>query len=433
MHDQKFCKLFRTFSIAALAILSASVAAIHTPAMAAEDAVTPAASVGFPPHKLDAVRTHFQGYVDSGKLAGLTTLISKDGQIVHFDTYGKQNLETGDAMQLDTIFRIYSMTKPVTGVALMQLWEQGHFKLDDPVYKYIPAFKDTPVFTGLAEDGTMQTEPQARPMTILDLMRHTSGMTYGAFGNTPVDQAYRKAEVLTEDINLQQFVDRVAAIPLLAQPGEKWIYSVSVDVQGYLVELFSGMTLDQYFEEKIFKPLGMKDTGFYVPEEKTDRFVEIYTYDDAGALIPADGPDFTRNFAFKSGGGGLVSTTRDYWKFSQMLLNKGTLGTATVLKPETIDLMVQNHLPAHIKGIAGQDKLGFGLNFSVLQNSPEGSSRGSNGMFAWGGMANTVFWVDPKEQLIALFMTNVLPSQVFPFREELQRLIYPLRDDSAGQ
>jgi CubicO group peptidase (beta-lactamase class C family) len=277
----------------------------------------------------------------------------------------------------------------------------------------------------------METEPQNREMTIRDLMRHTSGLTYGFFGDTPVDKAYRDGGFLSPDLPLDDFVKRLAAVPLLAQPGEKWIYSVSVDVQGYLVEYFSGMKFDAYLEQKIFAPLGMTDTGFYVPEDKKDRFVQIYTFDKNKQLVPASVQDFTQNTTFKSGGGGLVSTTEDYWKFAQMLLGGGQYHGIQLLKPETVELMAQNHLPEQIKGLGGENKVGFGLNFSVLQNQSADSKSGSNGTFAWGGMANTVFWIDPKEELIVLFMTNILPSGVYPFRQDMKDQIYPIVNRSA--
>ncbi len=383
--------------------------------------------------KLDNLKSHFQTYVDTNQLTGLTTFVSHHGKPIHFETYGLQDKDKAVPMAKDSIFRIYSMTKPITGVAMMMLWEEGHFKLDDPVAKYIPAFKDTRVFTSLNEDGTMITEPQKRQMTIRDLMRHTSGLTYGLFGNTPVDKAYMKVDILNADVTLKGMVEKTAKLPLVAHPGEKWNYSVSTDVQGHLIEIFSGMPLDDFFKARIFKPLGMTDTGFYVPAEKADRLVEIYKYDKNKKLTIAPIRDYTQNPAFKSGGGGLVSTTMDYWYFCQMLLNGGSFNGHQIIKSTTVDMMRTNQLPENIKSVDKGGEMGFGLNFAVKQNLPDGSPRGNNGEYNWGGLANTKFWIDPKEELVVILMTNIMPPNVPPIREELYGLIYPISDRNSAR
>ncbi|WP_417451615.1 serine hydrolase domain-containing protein [Kordiimonas sp.] len=384
------------------------------------------AEVGLSAEKLALLKDHFQAYVDDGRLAGLTTLIAKGGKVAHFETYGKRRLDAPETMPEDAIFRIYSMTKPITGVALMMLYEEGKFELDDPVSAYIPAFGGQRVFKGVGDDGAMITEPVTREMTIRDLMRHTSGLSYGVFTETPVDLSYRKNKLVGFDQPLAEWAPKLAAEPLLYQPGAAWVYSLAVDVQGYLVEVLSGQSFDVFLKERIFDPLGMEDTGFYVPAEKLDRFVGIYTLGKESGLQATDDPliqDFTVEPQFKSGGGGLVSTTADYWRFAQMVANGGALGGVRLLKSETIDLMRTDHLPAAVKGINGKDVTGFGLDFAVVKDPAKFGGTGHAGEFYWGGMANTVFWIDPTEQIVAIFMTNVLPYGVSDFRQEMRKLV----------
>ncbi|WND02643.1 serine hydrolase domain-containing protein [Temperatibacter marinus] len=378
--------------------------------------------------KLDRITEHFNAYINQGKMAGAISLVTRKGKIIHYEKMGQQNMAQNRPMQDDTIFRIYSMTKPIIGAGLMMLWEDGKFKLDDPVSKYIPEFKNLKVYAGQNDDGSMKTVDMEREMTVRDLLTHTAGLSYGWFSETPVDMLYRSSELLAPHLSTKEFISRLSKIPLLVQPGSRWIYSVSVDVQGYLIEVLSGMPLDQYLREKIFNPLGMKDTGFHVPEANLDRFVEVYTLDKDKGLIPLPAgtiQDFTKKPAFHSGGGGLVSTTFDYLAFAKMILNKGSHKGKKLLSPETVDLMGQNHLP---KGVyANPEKtMGFGLGLAVLEGLPADGSKGSNGELNWGGMANTVFWIDPQEDLIAIFMTNMLPFGLLPFREEFKARIYPL-------
>lgn len=381
--------------------------------------------VGLSAEKLEAMKAHFQSYVDEHKLAGLTTLVSRHGKVAHFETYGVRTLESGEPMAKDAIFRIYSMTKPVTGVALMMLYEEGKFELDDPVSKYIPAFKDQKVFKGVNEDGSMITEPTAREMTVRDLMRHTSGLSYGVFSETPVDMSYRKGQLIGFDQPLSEWVPKLARQPLLYQPGKAWVYSLSVDVQGYLVEVLSGQTFDEFLKTRIFDPLGMSDTGFYVSEEKVDRLVGIYDLDKEKGLTPTGNAliqDFTKEPLFKSGGGGLLSTTADYWRFAQMVANGGGLDGVRILKAETVDMMRTNQLPEGVNGIGGKGVVGFGLDFAVLTNA-EAFGGGNNGEFYWGGMANTVFWIDPVSDVVAIFMTNVLPYGAVDPRTPMRKFV----------
>jgi len=383
---------------------------------------------GFTNEGLEKLKTHFQGYVDDGKLAGLTTLVARRGKIVHFETYGEQDKAAGIATADDTVFRIYSMTKPVTGVAMMMLWEEGKYDLDDPVSKYLPSFRKQRVFAGAGKDGKIKTVPVKREATIRDLMRHTAGLTYGFFGDTPVDRSYRASGLFEENKDLKTFVDMLGKQPLVYQPGEGWVYSLAVDVQGRLVEVLSGMSLDHFFRERIFKPLGMADTGFFVRPDQLNRFSEIYGIDKEQGLTAYRGDyfsDFTERPSLLSGGGGLVSTTADYWRFAQMVANGGVLDGMRLLKPETVEMMARDQLPENLEGIAGgKAGVGFGLNFAVVKDISKNGGAGRVGEFYWGGMANTLFWIDPKEGIVALLMTNLLPSGVFPLRNDMRKYVY---------
>jgi CubicO group peptidase (beta-lactamase class C family) len=381
--------------------------------------------VGLSEERLERLEKHFEAYVSSKRLSGLTTLVARKGKVAHFKTYGQMNIEQGTSMQDDAIFRIYSMTKPITGVGLMMLYEEGKFRLTDPLHKYLPEYKDAQVFKSVDDDGNIVTEPAKRQITVLDIMRHTAGLTYGVFGNTPVDQAYVKAGLFDTTKTLEEVSKTLGSLPLLYQPGENWVYSLAVDIQGRLIEVLSGMPLDQYFEEKIFKPLGMSDTGFYVPADKEDRFVEMYSFNNQGQLIPYVGdfrPDHSKKPTLLSGGGGLVSTTADYFRFSQMLLNGGKLGEVRLLSPKTIELMTTDHLDGAV-GFA--PKQGFGLDFMVVKDITSLGTAGSIGEFNWGGLANTLFWVDPKEEIVAILMTNIVaPPGSVTLREEMRQMVY---------
>jgi CubicO group peptidase (beta-lactamase class C family) len=310
-------------------------------------------------------------------------------------------MEHNVPMQKDTVFRIYSMTKPITTVAAMILWEEGKFKLDDPVYQYIPEFKGLQVYQATGETVS------GRAMTLRDLMRHTSGLTYG-WGTDAVEKMYGKKNVLDHNQPLSVMVDKLSGIPLLFNPGEKWNYSVSTDVLGYFVEQVSGKPLDVFFSERIFEPLGMNDTAFYVHPDKTDRFAVNYGPDGNGGLKIVDGIQesrFLKNPAMLSGGGGLVSTAPDYVQFCQMLFNKGTLDGKQILKKETVEMMTQNHLP---EGVWTWDAgTGFGLGFSVLVET-EGNQE-ALGEYGWGGMASTHFWILPQQDLAVVALSQIIP------------------------
>ncbi|MFN4230580.1 serine hydrolase domain-containing protein [Parvibaculum sp.] len=396
--------------------------------------------VGLDPSRLSNITNYFKSYVDRGKIAGFSTLISRHGEIAHFETAGQRDRERGLPMEKDTIFRIYSMTKPITSLALMMLYEEGHFQLTHPVSRYIPAFKNLEVWVGGTAEK-YETKPCEREMTIRDLLTHTSGLTYGFMYEHPVDALYRKAGIEganTVGMTLKETVEALAGIPLLFSPGKHWNYSVATDVCGYLVEVLSGRPLDEFFASRIFAPLGMNDTSFFVPKEKLDRFATNYFRDPktrkSGIM---DVGDETSSYAkpprFLSGGGGLTSTITDYWRFCQMLLNGGELEGVRLCSPKTIEFMTMNHLPGgqtmKEMSISAFSELaaegaGFGLGFQVTLDPAESQAIGSIGNFSWGGAASTYFWIDPEEDMIAIFMTQLYPSSTYPFRPQLQQLVY---------
>ena len=415
--------MFKKTKLALLAI-SFTFTGMLAPAAFANDYAAAAAEVGLSDEGLASLKSHINGYVENGRLVGATTLVARDGKIAHFETYGQINKEAGTKMSQDAVFRIYSMTKPITGIALMMLYEEGRFDLDDPVSKYLPSFANQRVFSGVNEDGSLKTVPAERQSTIRDLLTHTSGLTYGVFGNTPVDQLYGKAGVFDPKLTLADQTEKLGKLPLLYQPGAAWVYSLSVDVQGRLIEVLSGKSLGEFFQDRIFAPLGMEDTGFSVRPDQLGRFSEIYAPEKDKGLVAYRG-DFFGDFTVKpnseSGGGGLVSTTLDYWKFAQMVANGGELNGVRLIRAETIELMRRDHLPDNLKGIAGGTQgLGFGLGFAVVQDGEKQGGHANVGEYFWGGMANTIFWIDPTSDVVAIFMTNILPSGIYPLRNELR-------------
>jgi CubicO group peptidase (beta-lactamase class C family) len=338
-------------------------------------------------------------------------------------------------MTNDALFRIYSMTKPITGVALMMLYEEGKFKLSDPVEKYLSELTDLQVYAGQDDDGNMVTEPQSHKMTVRELMSHTGGLTYGIFAQSPVDEMYVDAGLLDTTVPLSEFVSRLGKIPLKSQPGSKWEYSVSVDVQGYLVEKLAGQSFGSFLDERIFEPLGMNDTDFYVPEEKAGRFAQVYGYGPNGELVPGEGfPDanFMIDPVFEGGGGGLVSSTMDYMRFSQMLLNGGELDGVRILAPLTVDLMHRDQTPKAVNGgVLGARGTSFGLDFAVIDDPVEAESY-SVGEYYWGGAAGTWFWIDPVENLVFVGMIQQFGSLIPDVRGLSRRLVYQSIMDAYG-
>jgi CubicO group peptidase (beta-lactamase class C family) len=384
--------------------------------------------VGLSSERLTRIDAMAQRYVDEKKLAGLVTLVARQGQVVHFSTHGVQDLETGVPMGSDTIFRIYSMTKPITTVALMMLYEEGLFQLRDPVSRFLPEFKATKVWAG---EG--QLVDPAREIEICDLLTHTAGFSYGGYEETgiPVDKLYDEADLDNIEISNEEMVRRLAKLPLMYHPGQKWFYSAATDVVGRLVEVISGRPLDDCFEEQIFKPLGMEDTAFYVTENRIGRFAALYGPREEGGLKLLDDPatgEYAKPPRLLAGGHRLVSTTGDYGRFCQMLLNGGELGGTRLLGRKTVELMTMNHLPESMIPIGWPPDImhgyGFGLGFRVRVDDAQAGILGSVGEYAWGGYASTSFFVDPKEELFAILMPQLLPSGHYPILEEFRVLVY---------
>jgi len=369
---------------------------------------------------LARVDSAMEAYVAGGKLAGIVVAVAKDGQLAHWKAFGLRSVEAKDPMEPNDLFRIYSMTKPITSTAIMILVDEGKVALEDPVAKYLPAFGDVKVWT---RDGLV---PPRRPMTVRDLLRHTSGLTYGFFGETPVDSLYRK---LPPPTDLADLTSKLAQLPLVGHPGEVWNYSYSTDVLGRIVEVASGWSLDRFFEERIFVPLKMKDSFFSVPAEKRSRLTGHYARPAPGRFALADSPDtgnYTRPPKVLSGGGGLVSSTSDYLRFAQMILDGGELDGARVLKPGTVTEMLRNQIAGEMVPAVGPQKLvgtGFGLGFNVIVNGRD-PLRGSNGTASWAGIANTYFFIDPVTKVIGLVMTQFSPFAAYPIENEFRQLVY---------
>lgn len=399
--------------------------------------------VGLNAERLAAIPAYFKtNYLDTGKLPCMATLVSRNGEIALEDYTGTTEMGGSTPIGPETIFRIYSMTKPITSLAAMMLFEEGKLRLEHPVSRYIPEFADTVVYDGGPVDDYKTRKPD-RPMTVLDLFTHTSGLTYGFMMQSVVDSIYRKEKIGRPDETLQQMAKRLAGLPLECSPGTEWWYSHSTDVLGAIVEIVSGMELDEFFRQRITGPLGMVDTEFWVPEDKHDRLMACYQKDmQTGQTVLADaaGADsrlYAKRPTLLNGGGGLVSTVRDYHRFCLMLLRGGTLDDARIISPKTWEFMRQNHLPGKQtmremgKSMFTEvmsDGVGFGLGGSVVDDVVAGQQPGSAGTFSWGGLASTFFWVDPVEELIGIQMTQLMPSSTYPMRPQFQQLAYAAVD-----
>jgi CubicO group peptidase (beta-lactamase class C family) len=377
-----------------------------------------------------------QRYIDDGKLPGAISLVARRGKVVHFETYGNMDAERSKPMRSDTIFRFYSMTKPIASVGLMMLYEQGKFQLEDAASKFIPELQGLKVFAGGTADR-YQVREAAREMTVRDLLMHTSGLV-ARDTQSPVGELYRRAGFAGADsqFTLTEMVRRLSAIPLGVDPGSQWIYGISTDLVGYLCEVLTGLPFERYLEEQILGPLGMVDTSFSVPESKVDRFAANYA-PRAGTpryrLVddPLSSP-YTRPRTYFSGSGGLVSTAADYLRFCRMLSNGGHLEGVRIIGPRTLRLMTINHLPggkdlaamAQTAGETAREGVGFGLGFAVLIDQAVAQIIGTPGEFYWGGAASTAFFVNPVEDLIMIFLTQLRPSSTYPLRRELRATIY---------
>ena len=390
-------------------------------------------SVGFSAERLDRLHAQMQKQVDDHQLAGVVTLLARHGKVVEAKAYGKTDLVAGTPMTTDSIFRIFSMTKPVTGGAMMILYEEGKWSPSDPIAKFIPEFAHLKVYAGMDKDGKMLLEDPKHPPTIGELLTHTAGFTYGVFGATPVDKIYADQHILGSD-NLQQMIDKLAKTPLLYQPGTKWVYSVSMDIQGYLVEKISGQSLPDFMQQHIFGPLKMNDTGFFVPQEKRARVASLYVGDADGKLVPSksEGNSPATNYSAKpglaSGGGGLVSTAEDYLRFAQMLLNQGELDGVRILAPGTVQLMTANHLaPSLMTGefSIGTNAMklgeGWGYDCAVITDPMQAGESVGKGTYFWNGAAATWFWIDPTNDLIFIGMTQRMFGNGQPDTEHLSR------------
>ena len=392
------------------------------------DAGLPAAvpeSAGMSSEGLARIGPAMHAYVDDGRLAGVMTMVARHGQVVHWETAGMRDVAAGDPLEPDDIFRIYSMTKPLTSVAVMVLVEEGAVALDDPVSKFIPAFAGVTVLNDAGE----RVAP-ARPMTVEHLLTHTSGLTYGFFGDSPVDRIYGQSGFFTQAEGLDDFARRVADLPLLASPGDRWNYSVSTDILGRVVEVASGQPFDAFLQARIFDPLDMSDTAFVVPADKRDRFTVHYARPDGTLQVidsPVDG-QYTQRPRWLSGGGGLASTASDYIRFAQMLLQDGELGGVRILESETVQAMRSNRLPDALVPIQLGTFLspgyGFGLGFAVVVDADASPEPDNDGVFRWAGAANTFFWIDPAAELIGMVWTQFNPFAAYDLEREFQTLVY---------
>ena len=372
-------------------------------------------ALGFSSERLERLHRTMQQEVDRKQLAGIVSILARHGKVVEERTYGKKDMASGAPMTKDTIFRIFSMTKPVTGVAMMILYEEGKWHPSDPVSQYIPEFAHLKVFKGVDQSGNMILEDPVHPPNMRELMTTTAGFTYGFFGTSPVDKMYKDQQVLQSQ-SLEDMINKLRKIPLLYQPGTRWVYSVSMDIQGYIVEKLSGQSLPDFMRQRIFGPLGMKDTGFFVPKEKRNRFATLYAGDQKGELIsdkPGEGlpTDYATEPSMPSGGGGMVSTAEDYLRFAQMLLNDGELDGVRILAPATVQLMTSNHLaPSLMTGegffMGPRPGLGWGYDCAVFSDPLQADEVVGKGTFFWLGAADTWFWVDPTNDLIFVGMTQ---------------------------
>jgi CubicO group peptidase (beta-lactamase class C family) len=381
--------------------------------------------------------------VDQKQIAGIVTILARHGRVVDYRTYGQRDLATASPMTKDVIFRDFSMTKPVTGVAMMILYEQGKWLPSDPIAKFIPEFAHLKVFKGVDADGKMILVDPDHPPTMRELMTHTAGFTYGVFGNTPVDAMYREQHLFASR-NLQEFIDKLAKIPLLYQPGKGWTYSMSMDIEGYIVEKLSGQPLSDFMRDHIFQPLAMKDAGFFVPGDKRKRFATLYRTGPNGELLadPTGGGlsgDYAAQPTMPSGGGGMVSTAEDYYRFGQMLANGGEVTGKRILAPATVKLMTSNHVPSEL--LNGQYSIGlqvlrpgfgYGYNCAVVFDPPEANLPEGKGTFFWDGAAGTWFWIDPTNDVVFIGMIQRMLGPASPNLEYQSRsVVYQALVDPA--
>jgi CubicO group peptidase (beta-lactamase class C family) len=394
---------------------------------------------GLNAERLKRIPGYFQGYIDSQRLPCCAALVARGGQVAHLSFQGSTEMGGKTPIDETTIYRIYSMTKPITSVAAMMLFEEGLLRLDHEVSRYIPEFGDVQVFAGGTAEAPKLEKP-SRPIMVRDLFLHTSGLSYSFLQQGPVDAIYRARgiEHFKWGGDLKTFCEALAQAPLVFSPGDRWNYSNSTDVLGRVVEVASGMSLDEFFRKRIFEPLGMKDTGFHVPESEIGRLMACYARNPTTGVITQSDPGGAASVYAKkpnvlSGGGGLASTIGDYFKFCMMLRNGGEYDGQRLLSPKTLEFMTMNHLPGNktLRDMGDKtfsetrmDGTGFGLGWSVVTDVIATTQPGSAGTFSWGGMASTFFWIDPVEDIIAIQMTQLMPSGAYPIRPQLQQLVY---------
>jgi CubicO group peptidase (beta-lactamase class C family) len=394
--------------------------------------------IGISGSRLQRISPWMAEYVESGKLPGCLTAVLRRGEIAYLDCHGMADRETSRPVAEDTVFRIYSMTKPVVTAAAMTFFEEGRFQLDDPVARFLPEFADTPVWVE-GEGAAMRTEPAKDSMKIWHLMTHTAGLVYGARNDSPVGAMCRANGIdfsRRNDSVLGDTVRELAKIPLRWQPGTRWEYSVATDVLGRLVEVVAGQPLDKVLQERIFDPLGMTETGFELQPGQLPRFAALFNARNGGLELaerPDEDASAARPVTLFSGGGGLVSTVGDYMRFAEAIRCKGALGETRILGRRTVELMTMNHLPGNsdmagmgtpVHSETSYEGIGFGLGFSVVLDPATAKAACSAGEHAWGGAASTAFWIDPVEDIVVVFMTQVLPSSSYPIRRELRSLVY---------
>jgi len=373
--------------------------------------------MGMSTARLERIKPVMQQWVDNGKIPGVLTMIAREGRLVHFEKVGHQDIASGKPIGFDTIFRIYSMTKPITSVAVMMLYEEGLFQLNSPVSEFIPEFKEMKAYANHG-DAIIDTE---REMTIKHLLTHTAGLIYGGEWDHPINQRYYEADFYGGD--LKYMAKELGDIPLLHHPGDAWNYGMSTDVLGYFVEVVSGMPFAEFLKTRIFEPLGMVDTDFSVPENKASRYATLYEpTEDGGIKVLEDAPVSSGPLSFHhSGGAGLLSTASDYLRFCQMMLNDGELDGVRLLGRKTVELITINHISTDWQPLE-RTGCGFGLGFAVVTDLADTHALGSVGTYSWGGLASTVFWIDPMEELIAILMTQLIGDS--PFHAQFRVLTY---------
>ena len=406
-------------------LLSGMVLALSAGLATAQDKSGTRAGMSF--ERLQHLDAHFHRYVDDGTIAGVVTWVARNGQVVHEDAYGLADISTGRPMTEDTYFYVYSMTKPITSVALLMLYEQGKFQLTDPVARYLPELADLKLYAGEGSDGSMLVTEPARQPTIQDVFRHTAGFLYGPAGNRSIDDAYREAGVLSG--TLADLTQKLGQLPLAYEPGTQWVYSVSHDVQARLVEVLSGQPFDQFVQQRIFEPLGMKEAVFGRPENLRNKFATIYTVNDDGGLVPSGALEGPGAASRVLGGFSISTTARDYGRFALMLVNSGELDGVRLLSRKTVDLMDMNHLPDGVtRGAAGGGSAGgegYGLGVRVVTDPAKAANLTSAGTFGWSGAAGTHFFVDREEDLVAVFMIQKMGGAGGPrMTDEFETLVY---------